>query len=87
MEGSLYPKFSISRRKGAILGPGPKNSIAGNRGSFQRGSWAPGFLPAGILGTGVSSSGDPEAGVLPRVWRNSIPEYFTPTSFALEGEE
>ncbi|KAF3568243.1 hypothetical protein DY000_02014392 [Brassica cretica] len=38
MEGSSYRKFSISRRKGAILGPGPENSIAGNRGSFQRGS-------------------------------------------------
>ncbi|KAF2570458.1 hypothetical protein F2Q70_00003217 [Brassica cretica] len=33
----------------------------------------------GILGTGVPSNGDPEAGVLPGVWRNSIPEYFSPT--------
>ncbi|KAF3504775.1 hypothetical protein F2Q69_00042271 [Brassica cretica] len=34
MEGSPYRKFSISRRKGAILGPGPEKSIAENRGSF-----------------------------------------------------
>ncbi|KAF3513915.1 hypothetical protein F2Q69_00006859 [Brassica cretica] len=38
MEGSPYRKFSISRRNGTILGPGPENSITGNRGSFQRGS-------------------------------------------------
>ncbi|KAF2572539.1 hypothetical protein F2Q70_00003346 [Brassica cretica] len=36
MEGSPYRKFSISRRKGAIVGPGPEKSIAGNRGSFQQ---------------------------------------------------
>ena len=42
-------------------------------------SGEPGFLLAGILGTRVPSSGDPEAGVLPRVWRNSILEYFSPT--------
>ncbi|KAF3560957.1 hypothetical protein DY000_02015629 [Brassica cretica] len=42
-------------------------------------SGEPGFLLAGILGTGVPSNGDPEAGVLPGVWRNSIPEYFSPT--------
>ncbi|KAF3594549.1 hypothetical protein DY000_02022347 [Brassica cretica] len=30
---------------------------------------------SGILRTGVLSRGDPEAGVLPGVWRNSIPEY------------
>ncbi|KAF3548185.1 hypothetical protein DY000_02006488 [Brassica cretica] len=57
MEGYPYQKFPISRRKGAILGPGLENSITanrvpssgdpGNRGSFQRGSrgrcpaWAP----------------------------------------------
>ena len=29
-----------------------------------------------IAGTGVPPSGDPEAGVLPGVSRNSIPEYF-----------
>ncbi|KAF2606086.1 hypothetical protein F2Q68_00043886 [Brassica cretica] len=59
---------------------------------FPRGEWTdpgtgpgvlrsgePGSLLAGILGTGVPSSGDPEAGVLPGVWRNSIPEYFSPT--------
>ena len=28
----------------------------------------------------VSPSGDPEAGVLPGVWRNSIPEYFFPNT-------
>ncbi|KAF3493727.1 hypothetical protein DY000_02052879 [Brassica cretica] len=49
MEGSPYRKFSISQGKGAILGPDPENSIAGNQGvpssgdpgnwgSFQRGS-------------------------------------------------
>ncbi|KAF2570874.1 hypothetical protein F2Q70_00002857 [Brassica cretica] len=42
-------------------------------------SGEPGFLLVGILGTGVPSSGDPEAGVLSGVWRNSIPEYFSPT--------
>ncbi|KAF2535394.1 hypothetical protein F2Q68_00020812 [Brassica cretica] len=42
-------------------------------------SGEPGFIPAGILGTGVPSSGDSEARVLPRVWRNSIPDYFSPT--------
>ena len=26
----------------------------------------------------MSRSGDPEAGVVPGVWRNSIPEYFSP---------
>ncbi|KAF3529532.1 hypothetical protein DY000_02039779 [Brassica cretica] len=83
MEGSPYRKFSISRGKGAILGPGPENSITGNRGSFQRGSWEPRFLPAGILGTRVPSSGDPKAGVLPGVRRNSIPEYFSPTVYPL----
>ncbi|KAF2591461.1 hypothetical protein F2Q70_00039193 [Brassica cretica] len=31
-------------------------------------------------GTGVPPSGDPEAGVLPWVWRNSTPEYFSPTT-------
>ncbi|KAF3496950.1 hypothetical protein DY000_02053647 [Brassica cretica] len=30
-------------------------------------------------GPGVLRSGNPEAGVLPGVWRNSIPEYFSPT--------
>ncbi|KAH0898844.1 LOW QUALITY PROTEIN: hypothetical protein HID58_048412, partial [Brassica napus] len=30
-------------------------------------------------GTGVPPSGDPEAGVLPGVWKNSIPEYFSST--------
>ncbi|KAF3606850.1 hypothetical protein DY000_02046321 [Brassica cretica] len=42
-------------------------------------SGEPGFLPVGILGTGVPSSGDSEAGVLPRVWKILIPEYFSPT--------
>ncbi|KAF3557005.1 hypothetical protein F2Q69_00013401 [Brassica cretica] len=42
-------------------------------------SGEPGFLVVGILGTGVPSSGDPEAGVLSGVWRNSIPKYFSPT--------
>ena len=68
MEGSLYRKFSISRGKGEILGPDPKNSIAGNRV----------FCLAGILGNGVPSSGDPEAGVMSGVCRYSI-EYFSPT--------
>ncbi|KAF3537225.1 hypothetical protein F2Q69_00023163 [Brassica cretica] len=55
MEGSPYRKFSISRRKGAILGPGPENSIAGKRGSFQRGSRGrcPACLPES---TGVAHS-------------------------------
>ncbi|KAF3511930.1 hypothetical protein F2Q69_00005771 [Brassica cretica] len=39
----------------------------------------PGFPLAGILGTGVPSSEDPEAGGLPGVRRNSMPEYFSPT--------
>ncbi|KAF3534319.1 hypothetical protein DY000_02039531 [Brassica cretica] len=69
MEGSPYRKISISRRKGGDPGTGP--------GKLHRGE--PGFLLAGILGTGVPSSGDLEAGVLPGVWRNSIPEYFSPT--------
>ncbi|KAF2578359.1 hypothetical protein F2Q68_00005068 [Brassica cretica] len=49
-----YGRFSLSEvfhfpgGKGAILGPDLENSIARNRGSFQRGSWEPGFLPAGI---------------------------------------
>ncbi|KAF3584548.1 hypothetical protein F2Q69_00030005 [Brassica cretica] len=30
-------------------------------------------------GPGMFPSGDPEAGVLSGVWRNSIPEYFCPT--------
>ncbi|KAF2591720.1 hypothetical protein F2Q70_00038588 [Brassica cretica] len=62
----IFPSsmFSLSEvfhfpGKGAILGPDPENSIAGNRG----------FLLAGILGTGVPSSGDPEASALPGVWR------------------
>ena len=33
---------------------------------------------AARAGPRVSPSGDPEAGVLPGVWRNSIPEYFFP---------
>ncbi|WZZ70116.1 hypothetical protein YC2023_081486 [Brassica napus] len=73
MEGSPYKKFSISRGKGAVLGTGP--------GIIRSGE--PGFLLAGILGTGVPSSGDPEAGVLPGVWMNSIPEYFFPNSLPL----
>ncbi|KAF3551002.1 hypothetical protein DY000_02007122 [Brassica cretica] len=81
MEGSPYRKFSISRGKGAILGPDPENSIAGNRGSYQRGSWEPVFLPAWILGTGVPSGVDPEAGVQPGVWKNSIPKYFSQTLY------
>ncbi|KAF2567089.1 hypothetical protein F2Q68_00025551 [Brassica cretica] len=44
MEGSPYRKFSISRRKGAILGPGPENSIAGNQAGIQR--------PVSCLGSG-----------------------------------
>ncbi|KAH0863084.1 hypothetical protein HID58_080295, partial [Brassica napus] len=67
MEGSPYRKFSISRRKGGDSGTGP--------GKLH--SREPEFLLAGILGTGVPSSGDPEAGVLPGVWRNSTPEYFS----------
>ena len=39
------------------------------------------FLPAWILGTGVPSGGDPEAGVQPGVWRNSIPKYFSQTLY------
>ncbi|KAF3520388.1 hypothetical protein DY000_02060321 [Brassica cretica] len=34
-------------------------------------------------GPGASPSRDPEAGVLPGVWRNSIPEYFFPNSLPL----
>ncbi|KAF2617114.1 hypothetical protein F2Q68_00040147 [Brassica cretica] len=64
MEGSPYRKFSISRRKGSDSGTGPKK--------FH--SREPELLLVGILGTGVPSSGDPEAGVLPGVWRNSTPE-------------
>ncbi|KAF3529140.1 hypothetical protein DY000_02042185 [Brassica cretica] len=69
MEGYPYQKFFISRRKGSDPETEPGKLHSGE----------PGFLLAGILGTGVPSSGDPEAGVLPRVWRNSIPEYFSPT--------
>ncbi|KAF3579426.1 hypothetical protein DY000_02031574 [Brassica cretica] len=69
MEVSPYRKFSISRGKVVVLGTGP--------GVLRSGE--PGFLLTRILGTGVPSSGDPEAGVLPRVWRNSTPEYFSPT--------
>ncbi|KAF2550028.1 hypothetical protein F2Q68_00033661 [Brassica cretica] len=64
MEDSPYRKFSISQRKGGDPGTGP--------GKLRSGE--PWFLLTGILGTGVPSSGDPEAGVLPGVWRNSIPE-------------
>ncbi|KAF2613861.1 hypothetical protein F2Q70_00011206 [Brassica cretica] len=49
-------------------------------------SGEPAFLLAGILGTRVPSSGDPEAGVLPGVWTNSIPEYFSPTPVFPVGE-
>ncbi|KAF2573011.1 hypothetical protein F2Q70_00002837 [Brassica cretica] len=69
MEGSPYQKFSISRRKGSDPETEPG----------KRHSGEPGFLLVGILGTGVPSNRDPEAGVLPRVPRNSIPEYFSPT--------
>ncbi|KAF3528707.1 hypothetical protein DY000_02039467 [Brassica cretica] len=69
MKGSPYRKFSISRRKESDPETEPRKLHSGELG----------FLLAGILGTGVPSSGDPEAGVLPRVWRNSIPEYFSPT--------
>ncbi|KAF3571248.1 hypothetical protein F2Q69_00059621 [Brassica cretica] len=34
------------------------------------------------IGPGASPSGDPEAGVLPGVWGNSTPEYFSPTRTA-----
>ncbi|KAF2594185.1 hypothetical protein F2Q70_00043040 [Brassica cretica] len=47
-------------KAGAVLGTRP--------GVLRSGE--PGFIPAGILGTGVPSSGDPEAGALPGVWRN-----------------
>ncbi|KAF3576945.1 hypothetical protein DY000_02030713 [Brassica cretica] len=63
MEGSPYRKFFISRGRGAVLGTRP--------GVLRSGE--PGFLLVGILGTGVPSTGDPEAGILPGVWRNSIP--------------
>ncbi|KAF3574801.1 hypothetical protein F2Q69_00059721 [Brassica cretica] len=69
MEDSPCRKFSFSRGKGAVLGTRP--------GVLRSGE--PRFLLAGILRTGVPSSRDPEAGVLPGVWRNSIPEYFPPT--------
>ncbi|KAF2534989.1 hypothetical protein F2Q68_00020649 [Brassica cretica] len=70
----LLCKFSLSEvfhfpEEGGDPGTGPGKLHSGE----------PGFLLAGILGTGVTSSGDPEAGVLPGVWRNSIPEYFSPT--------
>ncbi|KAF2537243.1 hypothetical protein F2Q68_00020809 [Brassica cretica] len=68
MEGSPYRKFSISQRKGGDPGTGSGKLHIGE----------PEFLLAGILGTGVPSSEDPEADVLPGVWRNSIPEYFSP---------
>ncbi|KAF2554205.1 hypothetical protein F2Q68_00034511 [Brassica cretica] len=48
MEGSPYRKFSISRRKGAVLGTGPE---------ILR-SWEPWFLLAGMLRTGLLSSGE-----------------------------
>ncbi|KAF3571906.1 hypothetical protein F2Q69_00058667 [Brassica cretica] len=64
MEGSPYRKFSISRRNGSDHETEPEK--------LQ--SEEPGFLIAVILGTEDPSSGDPEDGVLPRVWRNSIPE-------------
>ncbi|KAF3560845.1 hypothetical protein DY000_02015832 [Brassica cretica] len=70
MEGSPYRKFSISRRKGGDPGTGPGKLHSGE----------PGFLIGGILGTGVPSSGDPEAGALHGVWRNSIPGYFFPNN-------
>ncbi|KAF3484738.1 hypothetical protein F2Q69_00052565 [Brassica cretica] len=69
MEGSPYRKFSISRRKGGRSWDRTQKIHSGE----------PGFLLAGILGIGVPSSGDPEAGVLSGVWRNSIPEYFSRT--------
>ncbi|KAF3553796.1 hypothetical protein F2Q69_00012589 [Brassica cretica] len=69
MEGSPYRNFFISRGRGAVLGTRP--------GVLRSGE--PGFLLVGILGTGVPSTRDPEAGMLPGVWRNSIPEYFSPT--------
>ncbi|KAF2570819.1 hypothetical protein F2Q70_00004317 [Brassica cretica] len=45
----------------AFLGGGPWDRT---RSTFQR-------------GPGASPSGDPKAGVLPGIWRNSIPEYFS----------
>ncbi|KAF2574034.1 hypothetical protein F2Q70_00003258 [Brassica cretica] len=33
------------------------------------------------VGHGASPSGNLKGGVLPRVWRNSIPEYFSPKHF------
>ncbi|KAH0863081.1 hypothetical protein HID58_080292 [Brassica napus] len=62
-------KVFISRRKGGDSGTRPGKLHSGD----------PEFLLAGILGTGFPFSGDPEAGVLPGVWRNSTPEYFSPT--------
>ena len=61
MEGSPYRKFSIFRRKGWSLRPVLE--------CFLAGTWS---VP--LRGPGASSSGDPEADVLPGVWRNSIPE-------------
>ncbi|KAF2576430.1 hypothetical protein F2Q70_00003909 [Brassica cretica] len=72
MEGSPYQKFSISRRMGGDPGTGPGKLDSGE----------PGLLLAGILGTGVPSSGDPEACVLPGVWRNSIPDALKSTGVA-----
>ena len=69
MDGSLYRKFFISRGRGAVLGTRP--------GVLR--SEELGVLLVEILGTGVPSTGDPEAGILSGVWRNSIPEYFSPT--------
>ncbi|KAF2561173.1 hypothetical protein F2Q70_00016941 [Brassica cretica] len=42
-----------------------------------------GVPPSGDPENRGPSSGDPEAGVLPGVWRNSIPEYFFPNSLPL----
>ncbi|KAF3608401.1 hypothetical protein DY000_02049505 [Brassica cretica] len=69
-----YGRFSLSEvfhfpEEGEDPGTGHRKLHSGE----------PGFLLAGILGTGVPSSGNPEAGVLPGVSRNSIPEYFSPT--------
>ncbi|KAF3566990.1 hypothetical protein DY000_02014500 [Brassica cretica] len=55
-----YGRFSLSEvfhfpEEGGDPGTGPGKLHSGE----------PGFLLAGILGTGVTSSGDPEAGVLP----------------------
>ena len=45
----------------------------------------PGIFSSGdpersLAGIGASSSGDPDAGVLPGVWKNSISEYFFQTA-------